>query len=89
MTNQNNRLREDPFAPQKNFIKETLNPIIKDLQEKYVIESGARAEAIIDYLVKLFAKHQDWKNARLLRYTVDYFNLQPKPKDETNQIQGA
>lgn len=72
--------KEDRFAPQKDFIKETLTPIITDLQKNYVIESGAKAEKIIDYLVQLFAKHQDWKNHRLQRYTVEYFNLQPKPE---------
>lgn len=78
MTTQNNQTKEDRFAPQKNFIKETLNPIVAELQAKYVIDNGRQAEEIIDYLVKLFAKHQDWKNHRLIRYTVEYFNLKQK-----------
>lgn len=87
MQNQNNNSKvpkEDPFAQQKDFIKETLTPIITDLQKNYIIESGAKAEKIIDYLVQLFAKHQDWKNHRLQRYTVEFFNLQPKPQHEAN-----
>lgn len=88
MNNQNQTVSPNQHARAKNFLGEILNPIMKELQEKYVIESGRHAEDVIDYLVKLFAKHQDWKNHRLLRYTVEHFNLKTKT-NESDQVQGS